>query len=81
MGHSAAEASNAQSCRFDNSALPIATMNESSSQSRPNMVGIVANLKTNKLKGKSRVQKMPAFDRNYETLSAEDLEKFKRQMQ
>ena len=45
------------------------------------MVGIVANLKTNKLKGKSRVQKMPAFDRNYETLSAEDLEKFKRQMQ
>ena len=51
-----------------------------SSQSRPNMVGMVSNLKANAFKGKSRVQKMPAFDRNSETLSAEDLEKFKKQM-
>jgi hypothetical protein len=51
-----------------------------SSQSRPDMVGMVSNLKANVFKGKSRVQKMPAFDRNYETLSAEDLDKFKKQM-
>jgi hypothetical protein len=32
------------------------------------------------MEAKSRVQKMPAFDRNYETLSAEELDKFKKQM-
>jgi hypothetical protein len=51
-----------------------------SSQSWPNMVGMVANLEVNAVKGKSRVQKMPAFDRNYETLSAKDLEKSKKQV-
>jgi hypothetical protein len=54
-----------------------------SSQSRPNMVGIVANMKFNAINGrpKARVQKMPSLDRNYESLSTEELEKFKRSSQ
>ena len=54
-----------------------------SSQSRPNMVGMVANMKVNAINGrpKARVQKMPSLDRNYESLSTEELEKFKRSSQ
>ena len=53
------------------------------SQGRPNMVGIVANRKVNAVNGKpkARVQKMPSLDRNYESLSTEELERFKRSSQ
>jgi hypothetical protein len=54
-----------------------------SSQSRPNMVGMVANMKVNAIndRPKARVQKMPSLDRNYESLSTEELERFKRSSQ
>ena len=73
--------------RKDNAMLPPMedsnVQNESSSQSRPNMVGMVANMKVNAINGrpKARVQKMPSLDRNYESLSTEELERFKRSSQ
>ena len=67
--------------RKDSAMLPPmedSTMQNASSESQPNMVGMRP--KENAAKSKPRVQKMPSFDRNYETLSAEDLEKFKKQV-
>ena len=49
-----------------------------SSQSRPNMVGMVAHLKDNVVEGNPRVQKMPGLDRSYESLSTEELKKLKK---
>ena len=55
-------------------------MQNVSSQGRPNMVGIVANLKVNAVKAKPKVQRMPAIDRNYESLTPEELQRSQRHM-
>ena len=55
-------------------------MQNALSQSRPNMVGMVASSKVNAVKGTPSVQKMPAFDLNFESLSTEELKKFKKQV-
>ena len=55
-------------------------MQNVSSQGRPNMVGMVANLKVNAVKGKPKVRKMPAIDRNFESLTPEELKRSQKQM-
>jgi hypothetical protein len=61
------------------SSIDNSKMQNATSQSRPNMVRMVANVKVNAVKGKPRVQKMPSFDRNFESLTTEEFKKFKKQ--
>jgi hypothetical protein len=44
-----------------------------SSQGPPNMIGIITKLKMNAAKNKAKVHKMPAMDRNLESLNSEEL--------
>ena len=44
------------------------------------MVGMVESSKVNAVKGTPSVQKMPAFDRNFESLTTEELKKSKKQV-
>jgi hypothetical protein len=42
-------------------------------QGPPNMIGLVANLKVGLAKRKAKVRKMPSLDRNFASLTPEEL--------
>jgi hypothetical protein len=48
------------------------TAHNASSQGRPNMIGVIAKLKMNATKFQPQIQKMPAIDRNLESLTSEE---------
>jgi hypothetical protein len=47
-----------------------------SSQGQPNSIGVIAKLKLNAAKRKSKAHKMPAMDRNIESLTSEEIARF-----
>jgi hypothetical protein len=54
------------------------TTQNASSQGPPNMIGVIATLKVDAAKKKARVRKMPAMDRNLESLTSEEVTGFQR---